>query len=200
MTPKDELDSLLNEAIGIALRLVEKHGSHIPFCMAISTARERVNVAAADTGSPGADAPLSGVRQHIVDAVREKRYRAVALAQNVEYQSAQGGSRADAVQGLVDTQPVQVREVRARRAWRGALVLGVCGVVYPLPRCLGGATTRSETSTRSANSAHFSTKTLLGIMFFCSKSPKLPSSFTLILKSGYCAGNVITTIDPRNRT
>jgi len=31
MTPKEEVNSLLNEAIGMALRLIEKHGSHIRF-------------------------------------------------------------------------------------------------------------------------------------------------------------------------
>lgn len=102
MTPKDELNSLLNDAIEMALRLVEKHGSHIPFCMAITTAGERINVATDDSGLPGADVLLVGVRQHIKDALREKRYRAVALARNVEYRSAQDGSQTDAVQISLD--------------------------------------------------------------------------------------------------
>ena len=102
MTPKDELNSLLNDAIGMAIRLVEKHGSHIPFCMAVTTSGEHINIAADDTALPGADALLAGVRQHITDALREKRYRAVALARNVEYRSARDGSRTDAVQVTLD--------------------------------------------------------------------------------------------------
>lgn len=102
MTPKDELNSLLNDAIQMALRLVEKHDSHIPFCMAITTAGERINVAADDTGLPGADALLAGVRQHIKDALRERHCRAVALARNVEYRSARDGAQTDAVQVTLD--------------------------------------------------------------------------------------------------
>jgi hypothetical protein len=102
MTPKDELNSLLDNAIGMALRLVEKHGSHIPFCMAVTTAGENVNIASDDSALPGADALLAGVRQHISNALREKRYRAVALARNVEYQSARDGSRTNAVQITLD--------------------------------------------------------------------------------------------------
>lgn len=102
MTPKDELNSLLDNAIGMAIRLVEKHGSHIPFCMAITTAGEYINIAADDTGLPGTDALLAGVREHITDALREGRYRAIALARNVEYRSAQDGSRTDAVQVTLD--------------------------------------------------------------------------------------------------
>lgn len=102
MSPKDELNSLLNDAIGMALRLVEKHGSHIPFCMAVTTAGERVNIAADDSAMPGADALLAGVRQHIADALRERRYRAVALARNVKYRSARDGARTDAVQVTLD--------------------------------------------------------------------------------------------------
>lgn len=102
MSPKDELNSLLNDAIGMAIRLVEKHGSHILFCMVITTAGEHINIAADDTALPGADALLAGMRQHIADAVRERRYRAVALARNVEYRSARNGSRTDAIQVTLD--------------------------------------------------------------------------------------------------
>ena len=86
----------------MALRLVEKHGSHIPFCIAVTTAGERISTAAGDTGLPGADVLLAAVRQHIKDALRERRYRAIALARNVEYQSARDGLRTDAVQVTLD--------------------------------------------------------------------------------------------------
>jgi hypothetical protein len=95
-------NSLLNDAIGMAIRLVEKHGSHIPFCMAVTTAGERTSIAADDSKMPGADALLAGIRQHITDALRDKRYRAIALARNVEYRSARDGSRTDAVQVILD--------------------------------------------------------------------------------------------------
>lgn len=103
-TPKEELNSLLNDAIGMAIRLVEKHGSHFPFCMAITTSGERTSIAADDSNLPGADALLAGIRQHLSDASREKRYRAIALARNVEYRSAPDGLRTDAVQVTLDHQ------------------------------------------------------------------------------------------------
>jgi hypothetical protein len=102
MSPKDELNSLLNDCIGMAIQLVQKHGCHIPFCMAVTTAGERVNIAADDSAMPGAAALLADVRQHITDALRERRYRAVALARNIEYRSARDGSRTDAVQVTLD--------------------------------------------------------------------------------------------------
>jgi hypothetical protein len=102
MDPKDELNSLLNDVIGMAVRLVEKHGSHIPFCMAVTATGERVNIAADDSALPGADQLLAGIREHITEALRERRYRAVALARNVEYRWAKDGSRTDAVQITLD--------------------------------------------------------------------------------------------------
>jgi hypothetical protein len=102
MTPKDELDSLLNDAIGAALHFVEKHGCHMPFCMAITTSGERTNVAADDSKLPGPDALLGGIRQHLAEALREKRYRAVALTRNVEYRSAPDGKPTEAVQVTLD--------------------------------------------------------------------------------------------------
>jgi hypothetical protein len=102
MTPKEELDSLLNDAIGMAFRLIGKHGNHIPFCMAVTISGERTSIAANDSELPGAEALLAGVRQHITEAVREKRYRAIALARNVEYCSALDGSPTDAVQITLD--------------------------------------------------------------------------------------------------
>jgi hypothetical protein len=37
MTTRDELNSLLNEAIEMALRVAQEYGSHLPFRMAITT-------------------------------------------------------------------------------------------------------------------------------------------------------------------
>jgi hypothetical protein len=37
MTTRDELTGLLTEVIEMALRLTQEHGSHLPFCMAITT-------------------------------------------------------------------------------------------------------------------------------------------------------------------
>jgi hypothetical protein len=102
MTPQDELNSLLNDAIGMAIKLAEKHGSHIPVCMAISTSGERIDIAADDSAMRGTDALLAGVRQHITDGVRQRQYRAVALARNVEYRSARDGSPTDAIQITLD--------------------------------------------------------------------------------------------------
>jgi hypothetical protein len=132
MTPKDELNLLLSDAIGMALRLVEKHGSHIPFCMAVTTSGERTSIAADDSKLPGADALLAGVRQHIRDALRERRYRAVALARNVEYQSARDGSRTDAVQVTLDhEQGSPVTCYLPYQKVRGAVIPGELFAVKP---------------------------------------------------------------------
>jgi hypothetical protein len=102
MTPKDEMNELLNGAISMAIRLLEKHSSHVPFCMAISSTGDRLNIAIDDGGIPGASALIDRLRGHIADSMQAMKYRSVALAQNVDYQSADSGLRVDAIQITLD--------------------------------------------------------------------------------------------------
>jgi len=44
--PREELDALLDAALRLALRLVEKHGCHIPFAFTVTTAGNRTDIAA----------------------------------------------------------------------------------------------------------------------------------------------------------
>ena len=62
-SPKDELNLLLNDAVNMAVRLLEKHGSHIPFCLAVTTSGERTSIAADDSKMPGAEALLADIRR-----------------------------------------------------------------------------------------------------------------------------------------
>jgi hypothetical protein len=84
---------------------------------------------------PGAEALLAGLRQHIHDALREKRYRAVALARNVEYQSARDGSRMDAIQVILDhAQGSPVTCYLPYQKVRGAVIPGELFAVNPEER------------------------------------------------------------------
>ena len=98
----EELNALLNKAIQMATRLIEAHGSHVPFCMAISTEGERVNVAVDDSNLSHADVLLESLRKHIADAVRNKKYRALVLARNVTYRSGANAKEVEAIQLTLD--------------------------------------------------------------------------------------------------
>jgi len=101
-TPREECDALLDEPIKMALRLIEAHGSHIPFCLAITTAGERTNIAADDTEIRDADVLFESVRQHALTAIRDRQIRAVALANNVRYHRADDSTPRESIQVTID--------------------------------------------------------------------------------------------------
>src|SRR6266403_2054348 len=84
-TPREECDMLLDEAIKMALRLVEAHGHHFPFCLAITVAGERTNFAADDREISDGDLLFETVRQSVLKAIRDRQLKAVALVKNVHY-------------------------------------------------------------------------------------------------------------------
>ena len=49
ITPREELNALLNAAIEIGLKLIAKHGNHIPFAVTARMNGERLNIAADNT-------------------------------------------------------------------------------------------------------------------------------------------------------
>src|SRR5437763_4950511 len=86
----------------MALRLIETHGSHIPFCLTITTAGERTNIAADDIEIRDADVLFESVRQHVLTAIRDRQVRAVALAKNVRYHRTDDLTPRESIQVTVD--------------------------------------------------------------------------------------------------
>src|SRR5438552_2352317 len=110
LTPREECDALLDEALKMALRLVEAHGRHFPFCLAITTAGERINFAADDREVRDGDMLVDVVRQSVLTAIRDRQLRAVALAKNVRYHLATDAAPREAVQVTLD-------HLREARGW-----------------------------------------------------------------------------------
>ena len=102
ITPREELNGLLNVAIDIGLKLIAKHGNHIPFALVVRISGERQNIAADNTqvhdGSILTQAVLAEVRKMIAG----RELRAVAFARNIDYQSAVDRSRVDAIEVDLD--------------------------------------------------------------------------------------------------
>jgi hypothetical protein len=101
-TPREECDTLLNEATKMALRLVEAHGHHFPFCLAVTATGERTNFAADDREVRDPDVLFETVRQSVLTAIRNRQLRAVALVKNVRYHHADESTPRDAVQITLD--------------------------------------------------------------------------------------------------
>src|SRR5689334_8094288 len=96
--PREELNTLLNAAIEMATKLIEAHGNHIPFCIAITPNGERVSVAVDDSTGLSTDAMVDSLRKQVAESVRENKYRALVFAKNVTCRLGSDGQEADAVQ------------------------------------------------------------------------------------------------------
>jgi hypothetical protein len=94
----------------MALRLIEAHGHHFPFCVAITTDGERTNFAADDREVGDADVLVDVVRRSVLTAIRGGQLRAVALAKNVRYHLATDAAPREAVQVTLD-------HLREARGW-----------------------------------------------------------------------------------
>ncbi|THD02728.1 hypothetical protein B1810_12435 [Panacagrimonas perspica] len=102
MTPRDETNGLLNEAIEMALKLTAEHGSNFPFCMAVTVKGERLNIAADDTAVSGYDALLALVQQQVRSAIADKQLRAVAVARHVTLRAGPVKAGTEAIQITLD--------------------------------------------------------------------------------------------------
>lgn len=107
-TPREECDALLDEAMKMALRLVEAHGRHFPFCLAITSAGERTSFAADDREVQDGDVLFDAIRQRVLTAIRDRQLRAAALVKNVHYHLAKDAAPREAVQVTLD----HLREAR----------------------------------------------------------------------------------------
>jgi hypothetical protein len=97
-TPREELDGLLSAAIRMASKLIQVHGSHVPFAMVITNAGEQINVLADDTEVRDPDTLASTVINTIREMCSRSEVRAVALARNISYRSAVDGGLTDAIE------------------------------------------------------------------------------------------------------
>lgn len=103
-TPRDELDALFDDAVKMAIRLIEKHGSHFPFGMVVSVYNERANIAADDRNVRDSEILFQSVRERIIAGVRNEQFRAVALAKNVAFRRAPNEAPTQAIQVTLDHQ------------------------------------------------------------------------------------------------
>ncbi len=99
---KEQLEELLNDTIAMAQKLIEKHGSHVPFAMVIDAKGERVNIAVDDAERPGVDILDSTLLSTLRERCRRRELVAVAFVRNVEYRSAVDGTQVDAIEVNLD--------------------------------------------------------------------------------------------------
>jgi len=102
MTPREELDSLLDAAMRKALRLVQEQRTHLPFAMVIGTNGEQAEITGDDSGLDDPRARHAWITQQVAAAIAAGRYRAVAVARNIELTHNKTGKRADAIEVTLD--------------------------------------------------------------------------------------------------
>ncbi len=101
MSARDELNTLFDRSIQVALHLVEKHGSHMPFAVGLTTDGEIQNIAADDSDLPGAEALHEWLVDYVEKAISIGHFRAIAIARNIELTSKEGVT-SDAVEVTLD--------------------------------------------------------------------------------------------------
>lgn len=94
---QQELDSLLDDALHMALQLVAKHGSHMPFAMIVTPAGKLANIAADDRTVHDREVLFTTVRTELTKTIQQQGVRSFALAHNVRYTRRDTGESSDAV-------------------------------------------------------------------------------------------------------
>ena len=102
MSPRDECNSLLNKAISMAMHLVGRHGSHIPFAMVLDHAGSQTDIAADDTELRDRDVLAANVQDQVVRMCREGKLRAIAFARNISFRRSPEGPSISAVEVNLD--------------------------------------------------------------------------------------------------
>lgn len=95
---RQELDTLLDDALRMALQLVAKHGSHIPFAMIVTPTGQRANIAADNSIVRDPEVLFATVRDELIKTIQRQGARAFALASNVHYKRRDTGEDTDATQ------------------------------------------------------------------------------------------------------
>jgi hypothetical protein len=102
ITPREELNGLLSAAIDIGLKLIAKHGNHIPFALVVRVNGERQNIAADDTKVHDGAILARTVLETVRGMVERQELRAIAIARNIDYQSAIDRSHVNAIEVDLD--------------------------------------------------------------------------------------------------
>lgn len=102
ITPREELNGLLNAAIEIGLQLIAKHGNHIPFALVVRVNGDRQDIAADNTEVHDGRILANTVLEAVRGMVAKRELRAVAFARNVDYRSAVDRSHVDAIEVDLD--------------------------------------------------------------------------------------------------
>lgn len=104
MTPKQEVEQLMNEVLPIAKRMLREHGEFFPYGGYMKSSGEIVHVGAKD---PATDRPKSKdliaiLQSSFQELVRSGQCKAVALVYDVSVTLPQSNCRSDAIQVCVD--------------------------------------------------------------------------------------------------
>lgn len=95
---RQELDSLLDETLHMALQLLAKHGSHIPFAMLITPTGTRASIVADDSSVHDGEVLFATVRAELIKAIQQQGVRSFALARMVHHDRRDTVQSSDAVQ------------------------------------------------------------------------------------------------------
>jgi hypothetical protein len=102
LTPRDELNSLLDTAMRQALRQVQVQGRHESFALGINADGEQISI--------GDDVPTlidpqtrhARISARVAEAIAAGQVRAVAVVRNIALTHTPSGKQADAVEVLLD--------------------------------------------------------------------------------------------------
>jgi hypothetical protein len=102
MTARQECDALLNTAITMAMRLLNVHGSHLPFAMVLDSDGGQTNIAADDTEIQDRDALAAAVQDKVKSMCAGGKLRAIAFARNISFRRSPEGPSITAVEVSLD--------------------------------------------------------------------------------------------------
>ena len=101
-SPREQQNELLNAAIDMALKLIGKHGAHVPFAMVIGSDGKRFNIAVDDRETQDGRVLEESLLNELRSLCGRNELKTVAFARNVEYRSADDGSHVDAIEITLD--------------------------------------------------------------------------------------------------
>jgi hypothetical protein len=102
MTPRDEMNSLLDTAMRLALRQVQAQGKHESFALAIDAAGEQVSIGDEVPTLLDPETRHGRISALVAAAIAAGKLRAVALVRNISLTHAPTGKQADAVEVVLD--------------------------------------------------------------------------------------------------
>jgi hypothetical protein len=96
--PKADCETLMNWVLPFAQQMLERHGEFFPFGCAMRPNGELVPVASYDgSNHPPSSELILLIKEGFVDGVRNKQYKATALAYDVRVKLPSSGESSDAI-------------------------------------------------------------------------------------------------------